>query len=192
MSGVEREPLTITLPHGATETTVYLVSAYCEPHATRATEQEARTLCETAERANLEAGAEFVWHPTDDTELTHELYVVLGDEFRTEYTVTPIHLRQEQDNPTRQTCPAWCTTKGEHTLHYRLVGQQGDVTVALHQTGDHPEVAIYDPGVAAPTAARPLTPATARIIGQGLVDGGRATELGEALIRAAALIEAAE
>ncbi|MGW4425772.1 hypothetical protein [Streptosporangium sp. NPDC004631] len=99
MTGVEREPLTITLPHGATETTMWLVSAYCEPHATRATEQEARQLCETAERANLETGAEFVWHPTDDTELTHELYVVLGDEFRTEYTVTPIHLRQEQPPP---------------------------------------------------------------------------------------------
>ncbi|MGW4425880.1 hypothetical protein [Streptosporangium sp. NPDC004631] len=94
MSGVEREPLHIALPHGSTETTVYLVSAHCEPLAIRATEQEARQLCEDAEHDATGGDVELVWHPTDESKLVHELYVVTGDEHRTEYTVAPIVVRQ--------------------------------------------------------------------------------------------------
>lgn len=78
-------------------------------------------------------------------------------------------------------CPSWCTAEGEHTLHHRLVGQQGDITVALRQSGvSLPEVA---------TAGGTLTLPAAHILGQALVDGGQDAALGELLIAAADLAE---
>ena len=102
MTGVEREPLTITLPHATAGTTVYLVAAHCEPLAIRPTRQAAEQLCETAERATLADpdAATFTWWPIDEEDPDDgpaELYITTsGHEHRTEYTVTPIHLRQEQ------------------------------------------------------------------------------------------------
>ena len=102
MSGVEREPLTITLPHGTVTTTRWLVSAHCEPLAIRPTREAAEQLCETAERRVLANpdDATLTWWPIDEEDPDdgpHELYItVSGDEHRTEYTVTPIHLRQEE------------------------------------------------------------------------------------------------
>ncbi|GHE38619.1 hypothetical protein GCM10017673_46260 [Streptosporangium violaceochromogenes] len=93
MIGVEREPLSITVPPGAAGTTVYLVSAHCEPLAIRDTREAARRLCEDAERPTVPGGA-LVWHTTDSTGLT-ELYVVDARrvEYTTEYTVAPIAVR---------------------------------------------------------------------------------------------------
>lgn len=103
MTGVEREPLTITLPHGATAAIAYLVVAHCEPLAIRPTRQEAEQLCENAERAATLADpdATFTWWPIDEEDPDdgpHELYITTsGHEHRTEYTVTPIHIRQVED-----------------------------------------------------------------------------------------------
>lgn len=78
-------------------------------------------------------------------------------------------------------CPTWCTAEGEHTLHHRLVGRQGDITVTLRQSGDSlPEVATPD---------GTLTLAAARVLGQALIAGGQDGELGELLIAAADLAE---
>lgn len=92
-TGVEREPLTITIPPGASEVTRWLVSAYCAPLAMRDSRDEACELVETEERKQYEGDVEFAWHPQDVTvdDSPEELYATHnGDEMTTEYTIAPI------------------------------------------------------------------------------------------------------
>lgn len=92
-SGVEREPLHITIPSGATEVTMWLVSAYCAPLAMRDTREEACELVETEERQQYAGDVTFYWHEQDPTVpgSPEELFATVNDnEMTTEYTVTPI------------------------------------------------------------------------------------------------------
>ncbi|GAA0853266.1 hypothetical protein ACFQVD_26840 [Streptosporangium amethystogenes subsp. fukuiense] len=95
-TGVEREPLSTTIPPGVTEVTRWLVSAYCAPLAMRDTREEARELVEETERQQYEGDVDFAWHPQDATvdDSPEELYAtVSGDEMTTEYTVAPLVIR---------------------------------------------------------------------------------------------------
>lgn len=96
---------------------------------------------------------------------------------------------------TETPCPfAWCKITCQHAaVHVALVALLHDVAVSIRTFGGPAEVTVtaYEPGTTSTAGIPPtvLTPAAARTLGQALIARGRDRELGEALIRAADLIE---